>query len=342
MASAIGTILRQATKSNQEKYNVLTASTHERYQTGLAKTAANFYLLNGKDIKEWRGDYAKLPDNHVILNKQRGNYQIPTYLNFDFAISQHKFGQYQLLSAACKQLQLPLISLEHTLPVSSWGQEQLNKLKSMRGHINVFISEYSRAKWGWKEDEAEVVHHGVDTDLFCGNPAKDKQKVVLSVVNDWVNRDWCCGFKLWQEVTQGLPVKVLGDTPGLSKPAKDVYDLVDTYQSSQVFLNTSLVSPIPSVVLEAMSCGMACVSTANCMIPEIIKNGENGLISNNPKELHDYCQMLLSDPLLCKKLGDNARNTILAHFSLEKFVENWTKVFDKASQITYCDHSFKV
>ena len=56
-----------------------------------------------------------------------------------------------------------------------------------------------------------------------------------------------------------------------STPAESVADLVNEYCSSKVFLNTSTVSPIPTTLLEAMSCGSAVVSTATCMIPEIIE-----------------------------------------------------------------------
>ena len=43
------------------------------------------------------------------------------------------------------------------------------------------------------------------------------------------------------------------------------------------------------------------------MIPEIIENGKNGLISNDPQELRGFLQLLLKDEDLAKELGDNAR-----------------------------------
>ena len=123
---------------------------------------------------------------------------------------------------------------------------------------------------------------------------------------------------------------VIGDTPGLSKQSESVEDLVTEYQKSQVFLNTSTLSPIPMALLEAMSCGCGIVTTETCMIPEIVEHGVNGLMSNNEEELREYTQQLLNDAELSKKLGEEARKTIKEKLSEQKFIDNWNKIFDKA------------
>ena len=101
-----------------------------------------------------------------------------------------------------------------------------------------------------------------------------------------LNRDYECGFKLWKQITENLPTKVVGDTPSLSAPAKNTEELVDFYNRSSIFLNTSIHSPIPTTLLEAMSCGCCVVTTSNEMISKVINNGENGFISNNKEELN--------------------------------------------------------
>jgi len=79
-----------------------------------------------------------------------------------------------------------------------------------------------------------------------------------------------------------------------------------------------------------MACGCAVVTTATCMIPEIIENGVNGFMSNNEEELREYIKKVLSDKELAKELGNQARETIKKNFSEEKFVNNWNNIFDKA------------
>lgn len=325
MQSPICGIIREAVRKDNEPLNILTFPTHERYQENLAKTGHNFYLLNGPDIKKWNSTFAPLPENHFLLNSQ-----IPIEVDIDLVLSQNKFGQFEIAKKISNIINVPLINIEHTLPGP--GQEiHVKMMRSMVGDVNLFISEYSREKWLFGEEDAEVIHHGIDIDRFYpGN--EERENVALSVVNDWVKRDWCCGFKLWQNIVQqDIPTKVIGDTPGLSKPAKDHQELLSAYQKSKIFLNTSTVSPVPTALMEAMACGCVIISTATCMIPEIIQNGENGLISNNPQHLRMFIKEVLSDDNLAKRLGEQARKTIVDKFPLYKFIENWNNTFEKAA-----------
>jgi len=100
--------------------------------------------------------------------------------------------------------------------------------------------------------------------------------------------------------------------------------------SNQVFLNTSTISPVPTSLLEAMACGCAVVSTATCMIPEIIENGVNGFCSNDEEKLREYLELLLHDRGLAKLIGKNARKTMVEKFSEQTFINNWNHIFDQA------------
>lgn len=326
------TLLHKAKKQDNEPLNILSWPTHERYQSNLAKTGHNFYLWQGMGIKPWKEEYAPVPENHILLNPSKLDRQIPPYVDIDLVLSQNKFGQYQIAVEVAKQLDCPMISLEHTLPMREWTKAQLVQMRYMKGKINLFISEYSRGMWGWSEREAEIIHHGIDTELF--KPGLPKEPRVLSVVNDWVNRDWCCGFSIWQAMTgypnSTLPLQVIGDTPGLSKPAESIEHLVSEYSRSLIFVNTSTVSPIPTSLLEAMSCECAVVTTNNCMIPEIITHGENGLMTNDPREMRECVDFLLTHPEEAARLGKNARETVVTRFSLDAFVNGWNDIFRRA------------
>jgi glycosyltransferase involved in cell wall biosynthesis len=338
MATTLGSITRAATRQDDEPLNILTFPTHERYETGLAATGHRFWAVRAQGIKDWNRRYAPVPPNYVLLNPALGERQLPTEVDFDLVLSQNKFGQFQMAHQISRRLHLPLVSLEHTLPVPGWGSARLETLRSMRGHLNLFISHFSIGRWGWDKNDpsVRVIHHGVDTYTFSPNHmVVDSKPHLLSVVNDWINRDWCCGYRLWQQITSGLPVFVVGDTPGLSRPAASVPELVRRYREAQVFLNTSLISPVPTAVLEAMACGCAVVSTATCMLPEVIENGKNGFLSNDPVELAGYCRLLLEDAGLCRKLGEAARQTILERFSMDRFVANWNSILHEAAAATF-------
>tara|TARA_R110002051_G_C8688119_1_gene492638 strand:- start:415 stop:1431 length:1017 start_codon:yes stop_codon:yes gene_type:complete len=336
MTNAVSSITRAATRKFSEPLNILTFPTHERYETSLAKTGHNFYAYRADGIKDWNSTHAPVPDNYYLLNKDLGENQIPLDLDFDLVLSQNKFGQFQIAYPLSQSLHLPLVSLEHTLPVPYWSDDVKEQTRHMRGDANVFISNYSIEDWKWDiKNDTTVITHGVDSDLFQFNDSTDRENQVLSVVNDWINRDWCCGFSIWQNIINGLPFQVVGDTPGLSEVAKSTEDLVKVYQSNRIFLNTSTISPVPTALLEAMACGCAVVTTATCMIPEIIENGVNGFISNDETELKQYLVDLLNDEDLAKNLGREARKTIVENFSQEKFVLKWDSLLHRAAKFCF-------
>lgn len=335
--SPVSSITRQATKL-EGPLNILTFDTHESYQTQLAKTGHNFYSFAANGLRVWNKNSHKLPDNYMQYDGRLGSKQIPLYIDFDLILSQNRFGQFQIAEKISKQLHIPMVTLEHTLPIPQWEPAKFHHLKQMRGCINVFISEFSLGAWLWKMNkDVRIIHHGIDTELF-NNTESERQAHILSVVNDWRNRDHCCNFQGWQRITYQLPVKVWGDNPGLSISTNSQAHMAREMNSSRVFLNTSTVSPIPTSLLEAMSCGCACVSMATCMIPQIIKHGFNGFMSNNESELRGYVEALLGNEELSKKLGAEARKTIQEMFGLESFLNNWNEVFAEASNIgIFCD-----
>lgn len=336
MASAIGSITRACSRGEGEPLNVLTYSVHERYQIGLSNANATFYLFHGPGLKTWNKNYGVVPANHVLLDSNKGFDQVPPDVEFDLVWSHSRFSHYQYSVELVRRYHLPHLCLDHTLPMPSWSPDYIKQFRALSADVNAFISEYSREKWGWGRDEAEVIHHGVDTDLFSPNPVLvRKRRHALSVCNDWINRDEPCGYSLWREGTDGLPVFVVGDTPGLSKPAQSTAELVMRYREARLFVNTSLVSPIPTALLEAMSCGLPCVTTSTCWIGDVVKDGVNGLIANTPDEIRDRVQLLLHDDDLCERLGKEARRTIIERFPLEKFVRRWDEVFRRTAEIPY-------
>lgn len=308
--------------------NILTATTHERYEVNLCKTGHNFYALNIPGQKTWDTDYAEIPENYHVID------YIPDYLDFDVILSHTSCSRLQTLHGVVARIKtntldkvaIPIIRHTHVLPdVRMDIDQQTIGFNHIKVDMDSFISEYN-AK-AWKSSNFKVVEHGIDTDFWHPIEIKgERLNACLSVVNDWPNRDWCCGFNLWRETTNQLPVSVYGKSPGFSLPAESVEHLRAIYSHHNIFYNTSLHSPVPTVLMEAMACGCAIVSTNNCMIPEIIQHGYNGLLSNDPKELRTYLEELLANPEKARELGENARKTIVEKFNLKRFVESWNDV----------------
>tara|TARA_A100001201_G_scaffold131112_1_gene117163 strand:- start:2011 stop:3072 length:1062 start_codon:yes stop_codon:yes gene_type:complete len=349
MPSPIQSILRAATRERGGKLNILTFPTHERYESNLCQTGHNFFSVAVPEYTKpgWDTDYAAIPENYTMLANIN---DIPLDMDFDLVLSQNKFGQFDIAAELSRRYNCPIVSLEHTCPPNEnltdeltqtvyspeMREAMISQFYQKKAHVNVFISEWSRAEWGWKEDEGDVVHHGIDTSVFIPYaPMESRKNDCLSVVNDWANRDWCCGYTLWENIVHrtSTPTTVVGKNPGLSEPAENVEELAGKYNDSRIFLNTSIASPIPTTVLEAMSCGCAVVSTATGMIPEIIEDGYNGLLSNDPDKICENINMLRNDLELAETLSNNAIKTIQEKFSLNSFIDRWNSLFLHAEML---------
>lgn len=321
---------------NLEKLNILTFATHERYEENLCKTGHNFYSL--RVGKEWDETYAPVPKNYHIIDS------VPESLDIDLVLC-HTNDRIQvahdILSATRGmqgQLTCPILRHCHVLPDVRFNtDEQKSNYQSIPVDHNSFISNFNRGQWGFSASNSSVVEHGIDTD-FWGESYSNKTMLykdgrVLSVVNEFPTRDWCCGFNLWREVASDIPCQVVGkctgEHAGFSQPAESREHLRQLYQTAPVFLNTSLHSPVPTVMMEAMACGTPVVTTGTCMIPEIIEHGVNGIIANDASDMKFWCRELLQKPDLARKIGEAGRKTIEKRYNLNKFIEKWNSLLYK-------------
>lgn len=321
-------------KNKSKRLNILTFATHERYEESLCKTGHNFYSLNVG--KQWDTTYADIPENYHVIDK------LPHYVDFDLVLSHTSCNRIQLAHDLLSEsigtsnaITIPVLRHCHVLPdVRGDVDQQVYMFQQMPNVINSFISNYNRDQWGSSESNSYVIPHGINTDFW--KPVEVDWQVshdyALSVVNELPTRDWCCGYNLWKNVSEKIPCLVVGKCtthPSFSQPATNIQDLRNHYNSAKLYLNTSLHSPVPTAMMEAMACGLPVVSTENCMIPEIVRHGVNGFMSNDPLELAEYCRKLLIDQHMAYEMGLAARDTIVSKFGMDVFVKNWNKLLYK-------------
>ena len=323
---SIRSIMRRSSLNEGDTLNILTFCTHERYEQGLCKTGHNFYSMNHG--KTWNTDYGLIPANYQQIDIA------PWHVNFDLILCHTSCERIMAAKQMQQLFNIPIMRHTHVLPDIRFDvQSQVANFNAIEVDHDCFISRYNMEEWGKNLSKTtSFIEHGIDTNFWSGGDSHDRENVCISVVNDWPNRDWCCGWNLWQQTVgfnspDQLPIKVFGSSPGLSEPASSLEALREGYKKSSIFLNTSIHSPVPTVLMEAMACGCAIVSTNNCMIPEIVNHGENGLLANTPEELREHCEYLLNDPDEARRLGDNAKATIINEFNLDRFVEGWNKQF---------------
>jgi len=96
-----------------------------------------------------------------------------------------------------------------------------------------------------------------------------------------------------------------------------------------VFVLPSLWEGLPLVLIEAAALGRPIVATDIGGSREIITRGETGLLvpPADPQALAAAVNRLLDDPVLAARLGENARRTIPPRFTLERMVDEYSKIY---------------
>lgn len=91
-------------------------------------------------------------------------------------------------------------------------------------------------------------------------------------------------------------------------------DVFQAIQTARIFVMNSLSEGGPRSVLEAMACGMPVIATNVGIVPDVIRDGENGVITDGtPGDLAEKIRYLLQDDAFREKIGSAARE-IAARF----------------------------
>jgi len=94
----------------------------------------------------------------------------------------------------------------------------------------------------------------------------------------------------------------------------------EALHEADVMVLPSFAEGIPVVLMEAMACGVPCVSTAVMGIPELVNDESNGLLAPpaDAVALADRIQRLALDPGLRRALAREARATVLEYYDVRR------------------------
>lgn len=108
-------------------------------------------------------------------------------------------------------------------------------------------------------------------------------------------------------------------------------EIIEEYMNSDAVVITSKEEGMSLILVEALFLNKPVISTSVGIIPEVIINGENGMIidSGNPDSLSQALEKLIRDKTFYNKIVDNSYNSYKNNFDLKKSLNEHLLMFEE-------------
>ncbi len=192
--------------------------------------------------------------------------------------------------------------------------------------------------YGLKDKQIAVLMNGVDTNVFCAGEQHSSAQYVLAVGRLDARKGFGDLIEAMARVVERFPdvrLYIAGSGPLEERlrtrvrqmaldhvvrflgHVQDRDEMVRLYRGAAVFAHAAHYEGLPSVLLEAMACERAVVSTAVSGALDVLTDGVNGLLTDSraPYQLADAICRLLADAGLRTRLGKAARRAVEDRFS---------------------------
>ena len=221
---------------------------------------------------------------------------------------------------------------------------QLEKEAFSCADIGVVTSSWQRdiiiKEYNIKPEKISVIPNYVITDIFKPHPEIEKKYDLIFIGRSGSEKNLsnllraiqylrkkdkdisllmvggCCDNNGIREIINQYKLNVIfkGNIPN--------YNLPYMLNQSKIFILPSHYEGHPKALLEAMSCGLPCIGSDVTGIKEDIEHTKTGyLCKTDYKSIANAIEIILSDDLLQKKIGNNAREYILKKYSIDRILE---------------------
>lgn len=271
---------------------------------------------------------------------------------------------------AGKSAKIPIIITEHD-PFELTGFKNAFKkygLKTVSKIITVSLENQKLLKKLFPEhkEKIEVIQNGIDTDFwqsqvlkFTENDrheikteifhANEDTLIIISVAELHERKGLKYLIKAVSEVKEKYPnikLVIVGEGPdrkNLENLIKDLKlenhvillgrkkEVPKLLKSSNIFVLPSRREAFGLVNLEAMITPLPIIASAVGGIPEIIKDGETGILvkPEDEKELAQALETLIADSSLREKMANNGFLRVKKNFSAQKMAQEYEKLYSQ-------------
>ena len=318
-----------------ERLNVLIWHIHGSYLNSLARVNHTWFLPTKPGLPEGyggRGSTFDLPDNMVEVPAEHvGD------LELDVIVHQTPKNwtadQYEILSP--RQRRLPTVYLEHNTPkpdaVNMVHPAAEGRSAETLAPLLVHVTHFNRLMWDNADLKTEVIEHAVAIPQDVTYTGEIDAGIV--VVNGMEKRPRIAGQDIFERFRRSIPLQSAGMGTerygGLGDvPYRELHKIVARHR----FLFSPMrYTSLPLAVIEAMTLGMPIVALSTTELPSVLINGETGFVSNDLKELEHGMNLLMRDPDMARRMGQNARVVASKRFGLDRFRRDWDRVLSRTA-----------
>jgi len=106
-------------------------------------------------------------------------------------------------------------------------------------------------------------------------------------------------------------------------------DMPEVINAMDILILASVSEASPIVVLEAMACAKPVVATQVGGVPELVIDGETGIIvpPRNPKAISEAALYLLDHPEEAREMGLKGRRRAIEHFDIERCIQEHARMY---------------
>lgn len=248
----------------------------------------------------------------------------------------------------------------HFRPITRPPLRRLDNATARRCARLVAVSEDTRRAYerqGYPQGAIEVVYNGVELDGAGPPPGLRAELAIPADAPVVIEIARLCDVKGQRELIQALPLLpgvhalLLGkdleqggafqldlerEAAQLGVGDRVVFaghrdDARAALAEADLLVLPSWTEGLPGVVLEAMAQGRAVVATPVGGTPEIVAEGETGLLvpPRDPRALADAVARLLADPELRRRMGAAGRTRVAERFTVGAMTKRMLAIYDE-------------